>query len=305
MGLNDAIDGIGEALEKSVKSENSSKNDIRETARKVTKDIVTELSGKSNATRKQLVSNIVGFMSAGGGAGASTLVANVGKLVKRKGLSVAIVDLNIVYPSQHLYFNVAQEKDRNDIYSFMSGKVELGASLAYSGDIALLVANNRGIVDYINGDDKYFSRNLEGALDNLSEQFDLVLVDCPLDISNNYVNSALYKFDNLYIVIDDGVQSIVNNPKIKNSFDRFGMSWSKCRFVMNKRTSNYYNESNLSKADIKLVEIIPFDLGILTSGLRCELYVDKGVGVSKTSKDVERALNSLCDKLLSIGGYVK
>ena len=74
---------------------------------------------------------------------------------------------------------------------------------------------------------------------------------------------------------------------------------------MNKRTSNYYNESNLSKADIKLVEIIPFDLGILTSGLRCELYVDKGVGVSKTSKDVEKALNSLCDKLLSIGGYVK
>lgn len=305
MGLNDAIDGIGEALEKSVKGENSSKNDIRETARKVTRDIVTELSGKSNTTRKQIVSNIVGFMSAGGGAGASTLVANIGKLVKRKGLSVAIVDLNIVYPSQHLYFNVAQEKDRNDIYSLMSGKVELGASLAYSGDIALLVANNRGIVDYINGDDKYFSRNLEGALDNLSEQFDLVLVDCPLDISNNYVNSALYKFDNLYIIIDDGVQSVVNIPKIKNAFDRFGMSWSKCRFVMNKRTSNYYNESNLSKADIKLVEIIPFDLGILTSGLRCELYVDKGVGVSKTSKDVERALNSLCDKLLSIGGYVK
>lgn len=305
MGLNDAIDGIGEALEKSVKSENNSKNDIRETARKVTRDIVTELSGKSNTTRKQIVSNIVGFMSAGGGAGASTLVANIGKLVKKKGLSVAIVDLNIVYPSQHLYFNVAQEKDRNDIYSLMSGKVELGASLAYSGDIALLVANNRGIVDYINGDDKYFSRNLEGALDNLSEQFDLVLVDCPLDISNNYVNSALYKFDNLYIVIDDGVQSIVNIPKIKNAFDRFGMSWSKCRFVMNKRTSNYYNESNLSKADIKLVEVIPFDLGILTSGLRCELYVDKGVGVSKTSKDVERALNSLCDKLLSIGGYVK
>ena len=90
MGLNDAIDGIGEALEKSVKGENSSKNDIRETAKKVTRDIVTELSGKSNTTRKQIVSNIVGFMSAGGGAGASTLVANIGKLVKKKGLSVAI-----------------------------------------------------------------------------------------------------------------------------------------------------------------------------------------------------------------------
>ena len=74
---------------------------------------------------------------------------------------------------------------------------------------------------------------------------------------------------------------------------------------MNKRTSNFYNESNLSKAGIKLIEIIPFDLGILTSGLRCELYVDKGVGVSKTSKDVERALNSLCEKVLATGGYKK
>ena len=55
MGLNDAIDGIGEALEKSVKGENSSKNDIRETAKKVTRDIVTELSGKSKTTRKQIV----------------------------------------------------------------------------------------------------------------------------------------------------------------------------------------------------------------------------------------------------------
>ena len=32
----------------------------------------------------RIVSNIVGFMSAGGGAGASTLVANIGKLVKKK-----------------------------------------------------------------------------------------------------------------------------------------------------------------------------------------------------------------------------
>ena len=71
---------------------------------------------------------------------------------------------------------------------------------------------------------------------------------------------------------------------------------------MNKRTSNFYNESNLDTAGVKLIEIIPFDLGIITSGLRCELYVEKGIGISRTSKDVEKALDNLAEKVLEIGG---
>ena len=276
--------------------------DIQETAKKVSKEIILELSGRGNVSVKPIINNLVAFMSSSSGAGASTLVANVARLIEKKGLSVAVADLNIMFPSQHLYYKIPQELDRSDLCSLLLGKTDLGESIYYSGNTAVILANNRGTMDYINLDEERYCETIDNALSNLSYQFDMVLVDCPLEITNAIVNTALFKVDNIYMVMDDGVQSIVNLTKIRNALDTFGIGWGKVRFVMNKRTSNFYNESNLDTAGVKLIEIVPFDLGIITSGLRCELYVEKGIGVSKTSKDVERALDSLAEKILEIGG---
>lgn len=276
--------------------------DIQETAKKVSKEIISELSGRGNVSVKPIINNLVAFMSSSSGAGASTLVANVARLIEKKGLSVAVVDLNIMFPSQHLYYKIPQELDRSDLCSLLLGKTDLGESIYYSGNTAVILANNRGAMDYINLDEERYCETIDNALSNLSYQFDMVLVDCPLEITNAIVNTALFKADNIYMVMDDGVQSIVNLTKIRNALDTFGIGWGKVRFVMNKRTSNFYNESNLDTAGVKLIEIVPFDLGIITSGLRCELYVEKGIGISKTSKDVERALDSLAEKVLEIGG---
>lgn len=276
--------------------------DIQETAKKVSQEIISELSGRGNVSVKPIINNLVAFMSSSSGAGASTLVANVARLIEKKGLSVAVVDLNIMFPSQHLYYKIPQELDRGDLCSLLLGKTDLGESIYYSGNTAVILANNRGAMDYINLDEERYCETIDNALSNLSYQFDMVLVDCPLEITNAIVNTSLFKADNIYMVMDDGVQSIVNLTKIRNALDTFGIGWGKVRFVMNKRTSNFYNESNLDTAGVKLIEIVPFDLGIITSGLRCELYVEKGIGISKTSKDVERALNSLAEKVLEIGG---
>lgn len=303
--VSDAILDIGDSIagtDKDTENSNQADKDIRENINKISKDIVSELSGRGNSRFKPVLNNLIGFMSSSSGAGASTLVSNVASLIKKKGLSVAVVDLNLLYPSQHLYFDIPQELSRDDLLTLLSGKSNLDSSICYSDDIAVIVANNRGIMDYVGADNKYSVENLSNALDNLAYQFDVVLVDCPLDIANGYVNTALYKLDNLYIVMDDGVQSLVNIPKIHSCFDELAIVWNKCKFIMNKRTSNYYNESNLSKVGIQLVEIIPFDLGVLTSGLRSELYIQKGIGVGKTSKDVEKAFKSLSDKVLTIGG---
>lgn len=283
-------------------NESNTDNDVRETITKISKDIISDISGRGNSRVKPVINNLIGFMSSSSGSGASTILANVASLISKRGLSVAIVDLNLLYPSQHLYFNVPQVLKRNDLLTLLNGKSDLGSSIYYSGDIAIVNANNRGIMDYVGADNKYSIENLGSALDNLAYQFDVVLVDCPLEIHNGYVNTALYKLDNIYIVMDDGVQSIVNIPKIHSGFDELAIGFGKCKFIMNKRTSNYYSESNLNSVGIQLVEIIPFDLGIISSGLRSELYVEKGLGVDKNSKEVEKAFKSLSDKILEIGG---
>lgn len=283
-------------------NESNTDNDLRETITKISKDIISDISGRGNSRVKPVINNLIGLMSSSSGSGASTILANVASLISKRGLSVAIVDLNLLYPSQHLYFNVPQVLKRNDLLTLLNGKSDLGSSIYYSGDIAIINANNRGIMDYVGADNKYSIENLGNALDNLAYQFDVVLVDCPLEIHNGYVNTALYKLDNIYIVMDDGVQSIVNIPKIHSGFDELAIGFGKCKFIMNKRTSNYYSESNLNSVGIQLVEIIPFDLGIISSGLRSELYVEKGLGVDKNSKEVERAFKSLSDKILEIGG---
>lgn len=283
-------------------NERNTDNDLRETITKISKDIISDISGRGNSRVKPVINNLIGLMSSSSGSGASTILANVASLISKRGLSVAIVDLNLLYPSQHLYFNVPQVLKRNDLLTLLNGKSDLGSSIYYSGDIAIINANNRGIMDYVGADNKYSIENLGNALDNLAYQFDVVLVDCPLEIHNGYVNTALYKLDNIYIVMDDGVQSIVNIPKIHSGFDELAIGFGKCKFIMNKRTSNYYSESNLNSVGIQLVEIIPFDLGIISSGLRSELYVEKGLGVDKNSKEVERAFKSLSDKILEIGG---
>lgn len=283
-------------------NESNTDNDVRETITKISKDIISDISGRGNSRVKPVINNLIGLMSSSSGSGASTILANVASLISKRGLSVAIVDLNLLYPSQHLYFNVPQVLKRNDLLTLLNGKSDLGSSIYYSGDIAIINANNRGIMDYVGADNKYSIENLGNALDNLAYQFDVVLVDCPLEIHNGYVNTALYKLDNIYIVMDDGVQSIVNIPKIHSGFDELAIGFGKCKFIMNKRTSNYYSESNLNSVGIQLVEIIPFDLGIISSGLRSELYVEKGLGVDKNSKEVERAFKSLSDKILEIGG---
>lgn len=277
---------------------------ISKATKDITANVIHELSGKSNSFKgRKLVNNTIAFMSASGGAGASTIVANVAMLAKSKGLSVVVLDLDILYPSQHIYFGIRQKITRPDIVAFMEGKNNLGECLEYKHDIGILYPNNRNITDLLNCESKIVSENLAGALDRLSNLFDLVLIDCPIAVERDVVNTALYKSDNIYLVLDDGVQSLINMSRIRNNFEATGIHTSKVMYVMNKRTSLYYNKSNLDKLNIELQGILPFDIGVIECGLRGELYIKSGESKSKASKSLFFGYKQFTDTLLKNGGY--
>lgn len=293
---------IHDILEESQLGDNENNISLKKRIDNKTTEVLTTLSGRGSNALKKVLNNVVAFMSPSGGTGASTIVSSVAHNLKKAGLSVIVVDLNLLFPSQHLYFEVKQELKKKDLVSYLSGQNPLGESIEYHKGIGTITSNNRSITDYINCDNESASEAMTEALDRLSYLFDVVLLDCPRDLTYDIVGTALYKADNIYFVIDDGVQSLVNISKVKNNFEIIGVHISKIKYVMNKRTSIYYPKSNLDSMNIKLEDIIPFEIGVLESGLRGEIFIHSGESTSKTSKDYVAAMQRFTNRVLEIGG---
>lgn len=71
----------------------------------------------------KVIDNVIVFTGASGGTGASTLLANTAYLASTKGLRVLVVDLNVMYPVQHVYFGDGkQELEKPDPCRLSNGQ---------------------------------------------------------------------------------------------------------------------------------------------------------------------------------------
>jgi len=277
--------------------------DLQADIKKSAESVIRTISGVDNRTTKKVLNNVISFMSSAGGAGASTLVATVAEKMKKRGYKVIIIDLNIMYPSQQIYLGI-EPKAKSDLLSYLTGRNNLGASIIEKNGISLMIGLNQTIAEYIISDNRESSKMMEEAINRLSRLYDVVLIDAPNQIDYDIVNTALYKSDSIYMIMDDGVQSLLNIPKIINNFELTGIHTKKIKYVMNKRTSFHYVQSNLDQFNIELCSVIPFETGVLESGLRGELFTVHGVSTGKTSQDYVKAIEAFTDTVLEAGGAV-
>lgn len=291
-------------------------NDLRSKTDKAVGRLISRFSGADESRKivKRVLNNVIVFMGASGGAGASTLVATEAVAMKEKGLTVAVVDLGIMFPSQHIYFDLDQSIGKADLVSYLSGNNGLNVSLEYSDvlfnneatGVATLTACNRTLRDYVVIDSSNDAvQALTEALNRLSSLFDVVLIDCKLDLSSMLVQTTLFRADNIYLVMDDGVQSLINVSKLRANLDDSGINTNKVRYIMNKRKSFYYAENNLKALGIELIGILPFEMGVVECGLRGQLFTVSGKNTSKTSPKYLEAVDSLTASILEIGGYTE
>lgn len=277
--------------------------DLQADIKKSAESVIRTISGVDNRTTKKVLNNVISFMSSAGGAGASTLVATVAEKMKKRGYKVIIIDLNTMYPSQQIYLGI-EPKAKSDLLSYLTGRNNLGASIIEKNGISLMIGLNQTIAEYIISDNRESSKMMEEAINRLSRLYDVVLIDAPNQIDYDIVNTALYKSDSIYMIMDDGVQSLLNIPKIINNFELTGIHTKKIKYVMNKRTSFHYVQRNLDQFNIELCSVIPFETGVLESGLRGELFTVNGVSTGKTSQDYVKAIEAFTDTVLEAGGAV-
>lgn len=268
--------------------------------------LIKELSGKNIKRTKRTVDNLIVISNASGGTGASTVVSNVAYVASKRGLNVLVIDLNILYPVQHSSFRIKQEIEKNDLCSYLTGKSTLGESIYTNNNVSVIYANNRGLMDGINCCSDYAIKNFELALDKARQLFDLVLIDTPMRIDDTLINTAFYLSDQIYLVWDEGISSIGNTEKIRRNMASSGVdSYTKMRVILNKRTSINYNNYPFQKLNIELAQILPFELEIIESSLRSDIFCNTGASSSETAGAFYNGIVSLTDTILNNGGYIK
>ena len=268
--------------------------------------IIKNLSGGEVKHTKRLVDNLIVITSASGGAGASTIAANVAYTAYKKGLRVLVIDLNFLMPIQHLYFGIRQEIDKTDIVGYLLGKNSLGDAIEQSNYAGVMYANNRGIMDYINCESDQAIDNFKKAIEGLRSLYDLIIIDCPMKVENSICNYAFYLADTIYMVWDEGIGSISNTEKIRRNMASTGIdAYTKMKIILNKRTDIHYSEYPFNKLNIELVQYLPFEPDVILSSLSSEIFCDKAASKSKNAGFFCGGIDRLTDKILEIGGYIK
>ena len=271
-------------------------------------NIIKELGGQNLIGDVSLADNLVVFTNVNGGTGASTLTSNVAyKVSVEYELKVLVIDLNIQKPIQHSFLGMSQEqKEVHDLISVIEGSCTLAEAINSGKEYDLLFANNRTIADDIKCSLSGAINSFIDALSTLRNLYDLVIIDCPMDLKDNLINEVLYVCDTMYIVWDESLNSIANIDRVRRNMSYCGIDpFTKMRIIINKRTNIHYTNQPLKKLNLELIEVLPFDTSIIESSLRAEIFCKKAATNSKNAIEFDLAISRLAEKVVEIGGLVR
>lgn len=268
--------------------------------------LIKKLSGKDAGFSRKLPDNIIAITNASGGAGASTIVTNVAYSASKRGIKTLVIDLNLLYPVQHMPFGIKQELEKPDLVGYLLGKNTLGNAIQNSKYCSVLYTNNRGMMDYINCESDQAVSNFKKAIDGLSGLFDLVLIDVPMKVENTICNYAFYMADQIYIVWDEGLPCISNTERIRRNMATTGIdAYTKMKVILNKRTNIQYSKYPFDKLNIELVSTLPFEQEIIFSSLNSEIFCEKAATNSDNAKYFCGGIEELTSTIIRNGGYVE
>lgn len=261
-----------------------------------------ELSGDAVLIKRRLVDNVVYIAGMSGGCGASTIASNLAFLAAEKGMSVVLVDADIMYPIQHLNFGVERKLGSMDLVSLITGMSKVEESTSFSKKVALLYSSNRDVINHINCDNREVGNNINNVIDTLSELFDIVIIDGKAKVEYEVTNAFMYNSDIIYTVWDEGVQCISNCERLKRNMETVGIDSNKLRAILNKKTSVHYGRDTFKKLGVPLESVLPFDIEVIESSLRGDIFCDKGASKSETAAILDEELRKLFDRVIEIGG---
>ena len=280
---------------------------LSESFKETTESVIHKLSGVDHNFQKKVIDNVFAFTSMAGGAGTTTLIVNVAYRLATMGLSTLVIDLNIAYPAVHMYYGLDQAL-ADDIIRAINGEKTFGECLQYKMNrkIAFLVPLNRLVIDKAMTDEKTYGKNLSELIEQAASLFDVILIDIPShgEVDYELSNTALFKSDFIYCVIDENVGCVCTLTRFPKNLNALGIPTQNIKYVMNKRTEMFYPMRFFKLLGIELEALLPYESGIVESALRGQVFLDKGASTSRQAVQFVDGLNKLTQAMLRNGGYV-
>lgn len=200
-----------------------------------------------------------------GGVGKTTITANLGMRLSMLGARVVLIDLDLGLNNLDVVMNI-ENKIIYDICDVIEGKCRLKQALIQDVRYpALFVLPSNHLYSSV----KINSYNIQEIVENLSQTFDYILLDCPAGIDNGF-HRAVFGASEAIVVTTPHISSIRDADKvltILNSYNlaRVNILINRTRgdLMINGQMIDVKQIQSLLKTD--LIGVIPDDDSIPTS----------------------------------------
>lgn len=265
---------------------------------------------KDEIQSEMIIDNVVGFMSMTGGAGSSTIVANIAhilsnyNLMKKKkesltDLVICVVDLNVINPIQYQLLGQEEPEKEFGLHNiFVSGPTKISSNM-------LRVSNTLSVVTASPNDDiyEYFdttARNVSDMIEYLKDHFDIVILDIPNQPASPLCYEAIKMCSKVFVIWDESINIFRNTERLIDFFNKIKIRNKISHVIFNKKTKTPLDiehiEELVKKLGLKLLGIIPYSQNIVNDSLSGKLYMEHGI----LKKDIKRAFMKVCSEITQV-----
>ncbi len=177
------------------------------------------------------------FTSGKGGVGKTTICAGVGKSLAKLGFRVLVADFDIGLNSMDIEMEIL-DKIQYDILDVLEGKCRPSQAIVEHEKILSLY-----ILPSVHTFDigKINLIDLKNVIENLSENFDFVLIDCPAGIEMGF-HRAVCVADEAVVVTTPNIQAIRNANRVLSILNGFFQNLS---LVINRVRKDFVQKKQI------------------------------------------------------------
>lgn len=197
-------------------------------------------------------SKIISFIGARGGCGTTTVALNTAVAFAKSGKYVLYIDGNINDPCAFLYFDVDAEKIDTELIKSLRQEVVLSNLIIPTSNKRIKLISESPLVGYSMLGDPNHHGTLK-MLDNASDNFDIVIIDCPSHYSEEMTIAAIEKSSEMIMVTDADNTSLMRMSKMKDFVKNLCGIDKLSSVIVNKATTRTYSRDILSNIGMNLL----------------------------------------------------